>query len=154
MDIPITLYNDIVTFFLKLPNVHDDTGRRALVYQAGIDDQLFHHITWNTPSAQFFPVFVKQLFQYGKIQDGRYALEAVLGTAKHHVGIGQQKGCDTILQQLGEIRDTLGHERRILHKPLIFLTETLSFQKKRLLAALIILVIIIGFLMYRQSIHQ
>lgn len=99
MDIPTKLYNDIVEFFLNLPNLHGSDGRRALLSQAGVDAQLHHHIKCDTPSAEFFPLFVNQLHLYGKLQDGRYALEAVLEEAKKHIGTDKQRECE-ILQKV------------------------------------------------------
>ena len=155
MDIPIALYNDIVAFFLNLSNMHDSDGRRALVYQAGIDAPLLHHITWNAPSAKFFPVFVTELFQYGTLQDGRYALEAVLETTKQCGGIEHQHHCETLLQHLGNVRNTLINTPKSGQKPFVFFTKMLSSAyTKWVLVTLLMLVILLGLLLSRQGIHQ
>ena len=103
MELPFTLQTKIVDFLTSLPNMHAIDSQRALIYQAGLDAQLQNQISFGSPPAQFVPLLVSTLIQYGRLNDGRPALEAVLDTAKHYVGLDRQAYCETLLQELRAI---------------------------------------------------
>lgn len=103
MELPFTLQKKIVDFLTSLPNMHVIDSQRALIYQAGLDAQLQDQIPFGSPPAQFVPLLVSTLIQYGRLNDGRNALEAVLETAKNYVGQDRKAYCEILLQELRAI---------------------------------------------------
>lgn len=106
MDLSQELRNKIVEFLLSLPNMDDRNAQRALFYSAGLDPQLQHRITIDGPPAQFVQLLVSTLLDYGKLKDGRHALEAVLEAAKNSVGQDRQDYCDSLIQEFREVRQS------------------------------------------------
>ena len=100
MELPIRLQNDIVNFLASLPNIHDSGGQRALVYSAGLDSRLQNQIPFGKPTTQFLLLFVSALIRYGRLNDGRNALEATLEAAKSYIGQDKQAYCDTLMLQV------------------------------------------------------
>jgi hypothetical protein len=102
------LHKKIVEFLISIPNVHDSNTQRALIYSAGLDTQLQNQINFVGPPAQFFPLLVSILRSYGKLEDGRNALEAVLESAKSYVGQDRRDYCDTLIQELRVVSNLKG----------------------------------------------
>ncbi len=102
MDLPVALRHKIVDFLASLPNIHNNETQQAFVFQAGLDDQLQNHLPFGKTTAQFVPRLVALTIKYGRLQDGRNALEAILESAKDHVGLDKRKQCDCILKELHE----------------------------------------------------
>ncbi|GAK50704.1 tetratricopeptide TPR_2 [Candidatus Moduliflexus flocculans] len=100
MALPAKLKTKISNFLRSLPNIDDSNGRRAFIYSVGLDSQLQDHISFNQPVAEFIPLLIANLFDYGKLNDGRYALEALLETAKEHVGQDKKDYCERLIREL------------------------------------------------------
>lgn len=96
----VSLHQEIIDFFANLPNIYNSDGRQALMFKAGLDNELLQQIKWELPSVQFFPHLVTTLIQYGQLHDGRFALQAVLEAAKSLGGREKQTQCDTLLQKI------------------------------------------------------
>ena len=99
MDLPGTLQQKIREFLTSLPNLDDTQARRAFIYSAGLDSQLQEHIPFDKPPAQFVPLLVSELLKYGTLNDGQYALEAVLEAAKQHIGKDRKEYCDILIKE-------------------------------------------------------
>ncbi|MCP5085956.1 MAG: hypothetical protein GY952_03995, partial [Rhodobacteraceae bacterium] len=104
MELPPTLHNKIIEFFLSLPNIQDTKMRRALLERAGLDSRLHDQIDVSGPPAELFPTLVTTLVRYGTLEDERQPLEALLETAKLYVG--GQKGiyCDELIEEFRSVR--------------------------------------------------
>ena len=100
MELPITLQNKIIEFLRSVPTMHDSDGQRAFIYQAGLDPQLQDLIPFSKPPAHFFPLLVSILAQYGRLNDGRYALEAVLRATMNYIGQDRKEYCEFLLQKI------------------------------------------------------
>lgn len=100
MKISARLQKEIITFLMSLPNIHDANTQRAFIYKAGLDPELQAQIPFDKPSAQFIPILVKTLLDYGKIHDGREALESLLEEAKYSIGVDRKADCDILLNEL------------------------------------------------------
>ncbi|MFX0197979.1 MAG: hypothetical protein ACFFCW_17810 [Candidatus Hodarchaeota archaeon] len=111
MELPSTFQHRIVEFLTSLPSINDTSSQQALICQAALDQDLQQQIPFGTPSAQFIPLLVSKLGKYGKLTDGRYAVEAVLEAAKSSVGQDKKADCDALLQEFHENADAfqLGH---------------------------------------------
>ncbi len=100
MELPSELKNGIVEFLKSIPNIYDTKERFALIYCSSSDKQLQDQIRFDGPVNQFCELLVHTLFSYGKLNDGQYALEAVLETAKNKVGQDRKEYCNTLIQSL------------------------------------------------------
>ncbi len=98
----MTLENKIIILLKSLPTLHDNESQRAFIYQAGLDPQLQEQILIGRPPAEFVPLLVSRLFKYGELADGHHAIEAIIETAKYHVGIEGKRDCNVLLQELHE----------------------------------------------------
>ncbi len=83
--LPEKLFKEIVGFLHSLPNIRVSRNRRALLDRAGLDAQLHNKIEFAEPPSQFFQSLVSTLARYGRLEDGRDALEAVLEATKEDV---------------------------------------------------------------------
>ncbi len=109
MELPLELNQKIIQFLTSLPNIHDSNSRSALIYSASLDERLQNMINASGAPAQFFPQLVPILLNYGKLRDGRDALEAVLGAAKNSVGQEKRAYCDALIR---ELRSVHSHSQR------------------------------------------
>lgn len=100
MKLSIALQNRIISFLVTLPNIGDSQNRRALIESAGLDTALQGQIRFEEASIQFFQLLVPNLLQYGKLEDGRESLFAVLDAAKMYVGQERQEDCENLLNEL------------------------------------------------------
>ncbi len=98
--LPFSLHQKIVALLAKLPNLHDTPARQAFLNSAGLDPQFQQQIIVEAPPSNFFQLLVPALSKYGRLSDGRYALEAVLNAAKEYVGQEGRAQCDTRIQEL------------------------------------------------------
>lgn len=115
MGLPIELNNKIVEFLKSLPNIHDSNSQRVLILSTGIDAELQNQIHFSGPPSQFFQLLLPTLMSYGKLKDGRDALEAVLGAAKSSVG-QEKKACDDFIQKLRTLRNKYRFTETVLEK--------------------------------------
>lgn len=95
------LRQQIVEFLLTLPNLHNSEMQQALIFSASLDPQLESQIQANgLPPGQFVSGLVSTLLRYGKLHDGRAAIEAILQAAKQYVSQEKQAHCDWLIQAL------------------------------------------------------
>lgn len=104
MELPVTLHQKIVDFWLTLPNMTDPKSREALLLSASVDAALYGQLDFSGPSVQFFQRLLPTLSAYGVLQDGRYALEAVLGAAQGLVGQDGRETCAALLAEISDVR--------------------------------------------------
>ena len=104
MKLSLNLQKKVIEFLLSLPNISDSDSQKALIYQAGLDSELQAQILFGRSTAQFVPLLVLTLSKYGKLKDGRYALEAILVAAKSSVGEDRKIYCDTLLHDIRKQR--------------------------------------------------
>lgn len=98
------LQDKIINFLKSLPNISETKGRRAFICSAGLDPQLEAQLPFDEAPAQFAPLLLSKLIKYGKLNNGQYALEVVLETAKNYVGQDREAYCEDILQELHTYR--------------------------------------------------
>ena len=101
--LPVTLQNKIIDFLTSVPNIHGSSAQEAFVYSAGLDIELQRQISFGGSSAQFFRLVVQRAWGYGRLRDGRDALEAILEAAKGSVGGNRRKYCDSLIEKLRAI---------------------------------------------------
>lgn len=102
IELPVTLQSKIVDFLISLPTMHDSESQQAFIYQGGLDQKLQDQILFGRPPVEFVPLLVSRLLRYGKLNDGRYALEVVLESSKNYIGQNRRTDCDRLLQELKE----------------------------------------------------
>lgn len=102
-ELPFNLREEIIRLLSSLPNVHDNNALRALIYNAGLDEQLQTQITFSLPPIQFFQIHVPLIYKYGLLTDGRNPIKAVLESAKAYVGQQGREHCSTLIHQLDSI---------------------------------------------------
>ena len=107
-----TLTQKIAEFLISLPNIHDGNTQRALIYSAGLDARLQNQLCIAVPPAQFVQLLVSTLSDYGMLEDGRHALEAILEAAKQYVGRVHRVYCDELITELKEI-GRLAHNQHL-----------------------------------------
>lgn len=106
--LPFLLQEKIVRFLGSLPNSDDPQLQRALIYSAGLDKQLQHQINFANPSAQFFQLLVPILNDYGILEDGGNALEAVLCSVKDRIGQEGREHCEKLIDELHVLSSSEG----------------------------------------------
>lgn len=99
-EIAATLHNRIVDVLTSLPNIQDKNERRALIYSAGLDQELENQLEFDGSTLQFCQLLVKTLGKYGILKDGRSALIAILEAAKNRVGQDKKEVCEVLIQKL------------------------------------------------------
>lgn len=100
--ITMELRRQIIDFFMSLPNIYDPNTPRALIQSADLDPQLLGQIHFGGPPVQFFQLLLPTLMQYGRLQDGRHALQAVLEAAQYYLAGNDEKiTCDNLIRALG-----------------------------------------------------
>jgi hypothetical protein len=119
MGLPVELNNKIVEFLKSLPNIHDSNSQRALLLGAGLDSELQGQIYFSGSPAQFFQLLIPTLLSYGKLKDGRDALEAVLEAAKNSVGQDKKDYCDSLIQELRLFRLPSSQQAVLPERPLL-----------------------------------
>ncbi len=101
--LPFMLHQKIIEFLSSIPNAHDMNTQHALLHNAGLDTKLQEQIIFTTVPAQFFSLLVPTLSSYGRLEDGRNAIEAVLKAAENYVGQDRREYCDTLIQKLHKV---------------------------------------------------
>ena len=109
MTLPANLHKEVVDFFISLPNIKDSNGRKAFIQGAVLDAQLQSQIDFSVPPVQFFQLLIPRLIEYGQLEDGRNALEAVLEAAKDYIGQDKKVHCDQLITQ---VRAALDKEKK------------------------------------------
>lgn len=82
----MNIYNEIVDFLMGLPSIQNKSGREALIFRAALDPALRSQIEWEVAPAHFCQKSVEMLANYGKLEDGRDPLDALLMAAQELVG--------------------------------------------------------------------
>lgn len=100
MKLPVTLQSDIIEFLKSLPNINDNGNQRVFIYSAGLDSELENQIQYIGSLTQFITLLVATLSKYGKLHDGRYALEAILESTKNYIGEDRRAYCDRLIVEL------------------------------------------------------
>ena len=98
--LPFELQQKIVGFLASLPNIHSYGDRLALVNSAGLDPMLTGEIDFTQSSRNFLNSLIPILTNYGRLKDGRSALEAILEAAKNCVGMDRRAFCNELIQEL------------------------------------------------------
>lgn len=99
---PIThaLRMAIIDCLRTFPNVEDLQGRRALIAQAGLDAPLAEQISYGGPLHEFCTLLVAELEQYGRLKNGRHALQAIVEAVCTRGDPAGRRACDLILKDL------------------------------------------------------
>jgi len=101
MELSVTLRRQIVDFFMSLPDIYNPGNPQALIQSASLDPQLLSQISFTGAPGQFFQLLLPILLQYGRLRDGRHALQAVLEAAKDLLGDDGRTACDNLIRALG-----------------------------------------------------
>ena len=101
--LPFPLYQQIVQWLLALPNCGDQNAYRSLMNSAGLDARLQHQIHVDSAPSEFFHTLVPILYRYGKLNDGRHALSALLNAAQNIVGQDGQAVGGKLIQEVEHI---------------------------------------------------
>lgn len=110
--LPFALQKRIIEFLLTLPNLHDSAQQQAFLNSAGLDKQLQDRIRVADPPSQFFHLLVPLFSQYGTLEDGRQALQAILEAAKAYIGRDGQAVCESLIQELhAELNNAPAHSQ-------------------------------------------
>jgi formylglycine-generating enzyme required for sulfatase activity len=106
----------IIDVLLSLPNIADGPAQKALLATASLDSSLANQIPVNIPLRQFIDTLVAITVNYGQLQDGRYALVAILEAAKEYFGQDKQAYCDQLIKtfQVLQQADTFYEELNTL----------------------------------------
>ncbi len=113
MELPFELQQNIVEFLVSVPNIQSRNAQQALIFSAGLDSQLQSKIGFPESVDQFAKLLVSALLNYGTLNDGRYALNAVLEAAKDSVGQDRKAYCDTLIEELRKIQQPGVDEAKI-----------------------------------------
>lgn len=103
MELPVDLQKKIVEFLKSVPNIHDSGTQRSLILNAGLDTRLRDQIQFGGSAEQFVSLLVPLLYDYGRLEDGRGALVAVLRSARDVVGGDKQDYCDLLIREVQAI---------------------------------------------------
>ncbi len=105
MNISAELNTHIIAFLESLSNIQDIHGQQAFINSAGVESNLSNQITFGVSSGQFVRLLIPKLVSYGKLSDGRDALEAVLEAAKQYFGQEGQEEADSLIHQWRAYRE-------------------------------------------------
>lgn len=94
------LRKHITDFLQKIPNITDSSSQRAFIESVGFEPRLCQQIQFGGLAHQFFSLLISTLMNYGTLDDGRNALEALLETAKEMIGKEGQVWYDELIQEL------------------------------------------------------
>lgn len=110
--LPASLNARVIALLTSLPMLADEQGQRAFMYAAGLDAALQAQIRFGLPLAEFVPLLVATVVSYGNLQDGRYAMQAVLETAKQYIGRDRQAVCESLIQEIhAELNSASAHSQ-------------------------------------------
>ncbi len=125
MKLSVTLQKEIVDFLISLPDIDNNEKQRALIVSAGLDTALQSQIRFGVSAILFFQLLVPILIDFGILEDGRNALEAVLESAKNYVGKKKKTDCDKLIQK---IRDKRSKRTKLANRLIIFLIGIVSIS--------------------------
>ena len=111
LELPFELRQKITEFLTSLPIIHDSSSQQAFIYSAGLDSNLQSQLNFGLPTGQFVQLLLNTLTSYSTLKDGRNALEAILEAAKKYVGQERQAYCDSLIQELREVRPNTSAQR-------------------------------------------
>lgn len=94
------LQKEIIKFLMTVPNLDDGGRQRALINFAGLDERLQCQILFDRSLIDFILLLLPTLINYGRLDDGRSALEAVLEATKDFVGLDRREVCDTLIVKI------------------------------------------------------
>jgi hypothetical protein len=94
--------SEIQKLLTKYTFFHDRSSRKAISENAGLDQHLLNQIDFEGSTANFLPLYIKQLSTYGNLKDGRNALQALLESLKDRVGMTDKEVIDKLIGQLSE----------------------------------------------------
>lgn len=95
----MNIAKEIAQFLTTLPNIGNPAARRALMYQAGLDERLINQLDFEGDAYSFCHNAIAKLVKYGKLENGRDALDAVLQAAQAGVGRDKQAECEQLQQR-------------------------------------------------------
>lgn len=81
---------------LLTPLMSSEADRRALIILTFVDHPLIERIDFTGATSAFLPNLIDTLHQFGKLDDGRPALWAVLEVAREQVGLDQKHRIDAL----------------------------------------------------------
>lgn len=87
-----------IHFLQKTTFMQTEDGRRALIISAGLEEVPFT-IGFEKGAVIFCPLFVDELDKYGKLQRGKFAIEALLEEVGSNLGQDQKQKCDQLITQ-------------------------------------------------------
>jgi hypothetical protein len=99
MKLPHELHDKLCDFLKTLP-IKDSSAQQAFLYSAGLDEELENQIRVGGPPLEFIELLIPRLMNYGKIEDGQYALLAALRAAKNYVGSNKKKVCNILVHEI------------------------------------------------------
>lgn len=100
---------DIVEFLSEFPSLHDKEGRKAILLNAGLDQQI-PTIDLSGNTFEFVSRLVEQLAQFGTLPGREPALIYLLQSLESQVGLEKQEQINTFCQRLTAQRSTLLEE--------------------------------------------
>lgn len=87
---------------MSVASLHTQKGRSGLIQSARLDPMLIAQLDADQPLVTFVPNTVATLANYGILNDGRHALEAILTAVRALEGQAFQQQCDAVfLEWLG-----------------------------------------------------
>jgi len=108
----------MIKLLLTLPNLHQETTRSGLMKAVQLDRALINAIQFDQPLSSFAPNTVELLADYGTLEDGRHALEALLTAARGASGKEFKQQCDAIfLEWLGRVPESIAAEETAPEPP-------------------------------------
>ncbi len=100
---PLTLAElrkHLADFLQTAIDLADSTSQRTFIDQVGFEARLRQQIHFGGVQSQFISLLISTLMNYGTLDDGRDALEAVLETAKGYVSQNHIQRCDELIKEL------------------------------------------------------
>lgn len=87
-----------IRFLQKTTFMQTEDGRRALIISADLEEVPFT-IGFGKGAVIFCPLFVDELINYGKLQRGKFAIEALLEEVGRNLGQDQKQNCDQLITE-------------------------------------------------------
>lgn len=120
MELPSALNKKIVAMLNSLSNINTEKGQQELLSGAGLDAALRKEIQTGKPAAFFVPLLVRRLADYGRLKDGRHALEALLEAASSLLkNKKQQKDCEKLVQQVRTLAEKQQEQEQAQPQPVV-----------------------------------
>lgn len=102
MELSLKTRQKIVDFLAAIPNIENPDVRQALIQSAELDPQLRGQISFVSSSSSFFQLLLSTLTQYGRLNDGRHPVAALLEVAKYALNDESKAYCNGLIRELGE----------------------------------------------------